>query len=68
MWALILTVGLYVIVLIPIPAYFAYCLTLGIPFRPTASPKLSSGSGQPLTKKEASEDIPRGYKTKSSSA
>ena len=42
MWALILTVGLYVIVLIPIPAYIAYCLTLGIPFRPTASPKLSS--------------------------
>ncbi|XP_049977445.1 orphan sodium- and chloride-dependent neurotransmitter transporter NTT5 isoform X1 [Alexandromys fortis] len=68
MWALILTVGLYVIVLIPIPAYIAYCLTLGIPFRPTASPKLSSGSGQPLTKKKASEDISQGYKTKSSSA
>ena len=68
MWALILTVRLYVTVLIPIPAYVAYCLTLRIPFRPTVSPKLSSGSGQPLTKIKASEDIPQGYKTKSSSA
>ncbi|XP_028644674.1 orphan sodium- and chloride-dependent neurotransmitter transporter NTT5 [Grammomys surdaster] len=57
-WSLILIAGLSVFVLLPIPAYFAYCLTLGIPFRATPSHNL-------LTTKEASEDILQGYKTES---
>ncbi|OBS60342.1 hypothetical protein A6R68_08494 [Neotoma lepida] len=65
MWALMLIVGLYIFILIPIPAYFAYCLILGIPMRPTAFPKLSLGSGQPLTDKEVFKNILQGYKTKS---
>ncbi|XP_060232069.1 orphan sodium- and chloride-dependent neurotransmitter transporter NTT5 [Meriones unguiculatus] len=57
-WCLILLAGLSVFVFMPIPAYFAYCLVMGIPFRPVASPKLSVGSGQSLTKKESSKAVP----------
>ncbi|XP_031242436.1 orphan sodium- and chloride-dependent neurotransmitter transporter NTT5 isoform X2 [Mastomys coucha] len=66
-WSLILIAGLSVFVLMPIPAYFAYCLTLGIPFRSTSSSKLPQDTvtGQLQTTKEASKDILQGYKTKS---
>ncbi|XP_076789975.1 orphan sodium- and chloride-dependent neurotransmitter transporter NTT5 isoform X2 [Arvicanthis niloticus] len=57
-WSLILIAGLSVLVLLPILAYFAYCLTLGIPFRATPSHNL-------LSTKEASKDILQGYKTES---
>ncbi|EGW03997.1 Orphan sodium- and chloride-dependent neurotransmitter transporter NTT5 [Cricetulus griseus] len=64
-WLLALVVGLCAFVLMPVPAYFAHCLTLGIPFRPTASSKLSCGMGQPPTEKGASKDTPQGYRAKS---
>lgn len=65
MWSLMLIAGLSAVVLMPIPAYFAYCLNLGIPFRSAPSCKLPLGSGQLLTTKEASKDILQGYKPES---
>uniref|UniRef100_A0A8C6HLP6 Solute carrier family 6, member 16 n=1 Tax=Mus spicilegus TaxID=10103 RepID=A0A8C6HLP6_MUSSI len=64
-WSKILIAGLTVFVLMPIPAYFVYCLTLGIPFRSTPSSKLPLGSGQLQSTKEASKDILQDYKTES---
>ncbi|XP_052019189.1 orphan sodium- and chloride-dependent neurotransmitter transporter NTT5 [Apodemus sylvaticus] len=65
MWSLILIAGLSVVVLMPIPAYFAYCLTLGIPFRSTPSCKLPLESSQLQTTKKVSKDILQGYQTES---
>ncbi|GAB1292062.1 Solute carrier family 6, member 16 [Apodemus speciosus] len=64
-WSLLLIAGLSVFVLMPIPAYFAYCLTLGIPFRATPSCKPPLESVQLQTTKKASKDILQGYKTES---
>ncbi|XP_032751035.1 orphan sodium- and chloride-dependent neurotransmitter transporter NTT5 [Rattus rattus] len=64
-WSLMLIAGLSAFVLMPIPAYFAYCLNMGIPFRSAPSCKLPLGSGQLLTTKEASKDILQGYKPES---
>ncbi|KAL1769376.1 orphan sodium-and chloride-dependent neurotransmitter transporter NTT5 [Sigmodon hispidus] len=67
-WALVLILGLYAFTLIPIPAYFAYCLILGVPVRTEGSPKLRCRSGQAPTEKNASKNILQGYKTKSLSS
>ncbi|CAH7457184.1 Slc6a16 [Phodopus roborovskii] len=68
MWALALIAGLYVFIIIPIPAYFAYRLNLGMPIRPPVCPKMSCRSAQTLSEKGASKDTVQTYKTKSLSA
>uniref|UniRef100_H0X1V3 Solute carrier family 6 member 16 n=1 Tax=Otolemur garnettii TaxID=30611 RepID=H0X1V3_OTOGA len=69
-WGLLLVIALFLIVILPIPVYFIYCLTHGIPFRskkdrPMMPSKFLCLSVQIMPSKEAhKEEILQGDKTK----
>lgn len=70
-WALLLMITLFAIVILPIPAYFVYCLIHRIPFRPksrdrpiTASTSLPLSHQLTPSKEVQKEEILQGDETK----